>query len=375
MQRSLWCAVLLTAFCVPTASALIALGVRAGPLFIQEFWRDGKAYYEITNLTDKEVTVSVTAPDGTRAGPLKIAASKSKALPAPRGKNPAATGYMRFTVNGTSVGALRPPENRNLPKEKGRLTCGGYNGNGGQNPDLWMVQSQSRYHGGDVIEMTFLVKATSGGFTLTRTDDDRLPRGQVFLPAIDVTSETLAVEKDNEKYVVSLRNPKKALPWHRVTARFRAPAVKGLKSGVIMGSWQHKAGGGGALARSVVLVPKAAAGEKAESRDLDNLQGAWDWYKPRAGNGVLLLIHGNRIFAMPYEDGERIDTAMLAARRQIGAETFTLETQGGKRYLALGKGGRLEYRLERGILHIVDRADRQDIWGLASIRGDYKRGR
>jgi hypothetical protein len=377
MRRYLWCAVFFFALCLP-ASALIALGIStSSPLFIQEFWREGKAHYEITNLTDKEVTVFATAPGGTRAGPWKIGARKSKAFPAPKAKNPAATGYMSFTLDGRGIGAIQPPVDRNVPKEKGRSTCVGYNGNGGRNPNLWMVQEQSRYHGGDMITMTFLVKATSGGFTLARTDDDRLPRGQLFLPPIDVTSETLAVEKDPQKYVVRLGNPKMELEWHRVTARFQAPEVRGLKSAVIMGNWASDpgVGGGGVLARSVVLVPKDAAGEKPKSMNLASLQGAWDSYRPKAGNGLLLLIHGNRIFAMPYEDDERIEPVMLTARQQIGSDTFTLEQQGDKHFLALRNGGRLEFKLEQGTLSILNTAVRRDIWGLSSIRGDYKRGR
>jgi hypothetical protein len=64
---------------------------------------------------------------------------------------------------------------------------------------------------------------------------------------------------------------------------------------------------------------------------------------------ALLLVHGNRLVIVPYADDER--------------------------FLVLGSGGRLEYRLAGGVLTIVRPAARLDIWGVRTISGDYKRGR
>jgi hypothetical protein len=386
MKPIVGCAALALLFCTSVTADQLPLGVSPSHrLFIQEYWKDGRAYYGIINLADKEVTVSVSTPDGTRAGPWKIAARESKSFPLPAIKN--VQGYMRVEKDGNGIGLLEVPVDSNVPKEKGELTCVGYNGNGGRDPKLWMVQKQDRYQAGDAVEVTFVIQATDGLLEFARADDDRLPAGQVFLSPIDVTSETLHVKKTDEKFVVTLVNPKKIVAWHRVTVRFRAPEVRTLKSGVIMGTWWNDAAKGGfgsghVLARSVVLAPKEAAQGKPLEKDWQavetaNLQGAWDCYRPKTANGVLLLVHGNRVFVMRYEDDERLELVKLATDpRQAGADTFVLQQQEGKRYLVLKSGGRLEYRLENGVLTIVQPAARADIWGSQEmITGQFTRGR
>src|SRR5262245_61778290 len=110
---------------------------------------------------------------------------------------------------------------------------------------------------------------------------------------------------------------------------------------------------------------------KQEEIDLERMQGAWDAYRPD-GKGVALLVHGNRIFAMRYEDDERIEPQFLLQDplRRAGVDHFTLETKGKRRYIVLKNGGRLEYRLEERGLRILERQPGKDIWGSASICGD-----
>src|SRR5262245_7566609 len=218
--------VLLLVLVVQARADLTPLGVSSSePIYVQEFWDAGKAYYRIMNFAEKEVVIGLVAPDGTVTGPWKIPAREHKALPAPVAK-PGAEGYVLVQRDGNTVGTLLPPIDLNVPKEKGVATCTGYNGNGGQNPNIWMLQAQSTYRGGDVIEVTFLVKATGGGIRLNRTDDDRLLHGQLFLAPIDVSSETLTIKKENDRLTIDCAAPKKKADWHRVTAGFQAPRVR-----------------------------------------------------------------------------------------------------------------------------------------------------
>jgi hypothetical protein len=356
---------------------LTALGVSPSePIYVQEFWSSGKPYYRILNFAEKEVAIGLTAPDGTRTGPWKIPAHDHRAIPAPIAK-PGVTGYVLLQRDETRVGALPPPVDRNVPEEKGELTCMGYNGNGGQYPNVWMLQKQSTFQAGDVIEMTFLLKATDGGLRLTRTDDDRLPHGQFFLEPIDVASETLTVKKEDKQFAIDCSAPRKNADWHRVTVRFQAPRVRAMKAGVVMGHYYSASGSGGALARSVVLLHRAD-GKPAPKKDAaawaeaNKLQGTWDHYDPKTTRGNLLLIHGNRIFTMPYEDDERVETLHLSVAGRQGGDSFTLETKDGKWFIVLKTGGRLEYTLEKRILRIVRPAERKDVWGFGAIRGEYR---
>jgi RNA polymerase sigma factor (sigma-70 family) len=111
---------------------------------------------------------------------------------------------------------------------------------------------------------------------------------------------------------------------------------------------------------------------KREEMDLERLQGAWDSHQPD-GKGVALLVHGNRIFAMRYEDDERIEPQFLLQDplRPAGADQFALETRGKRRYIVLKNGGRLEYQLEERGLRILERQPGKNIWESASICGDY----
>jgi hypothetical protein len=255
----------------------------------------------------------------------------------------------------------------------------GHNGNGGQGPDLWMVQQQGRYHGGELIELIFLVKTADAVLQISRAHDDRLPYGQRFLAPIEVACPTLRIEKQADKFEVVLSAPKKKVAWHRVVARFRAPQVRTMKAGIVVGSYRSQSGSSRVLGRCVVLVPKpedkkAPVKMGPETVELMKLQGAWDCYVPKTTKGNVLLVHGNRIFIMPYEDDERLEPLSLVVARRLGADTFTLEKKDGKRYIVLGTGGRLEYTLENRALRIVQPARRKDIWGLESIRGEYRSG-
>src|SRR5262245_8789259 len=139
---------------------LVVLGIRSSSekLFLQECWHEGKPYYSIANLADEEITISVTAPDGTEAGPWKIGARESKNCPVPIVKNPGAEDFMTVYKDGREIGILRPPSNENLPKEKGYATSKNYDAGGDPSP-LWAVQKQSTYQAGEVVEVTFVVKA------------------------------------------------------------------------------------------------------------------------------------------------------------------------------------------------------------------------
>src|SRR5262245_20424286 len=236
---------LLLVLVVQARADLTALGVSSSePIYVQEFWDAGKAYYRIMNFAEKEVAIDLVAPDGTRTGPWKIPARDHKAIAAPIAK-PGAEGYVLLQRDCKTVGTLLPPIDLNVPNEKGEATCTGCNGSGGQNPNVWMVQRQSTYRGGDVIEVTFLVKATGGGIRLSRTDDDRLLHGQLFLAPIDVSSETLTVKKENDRFTIDCAAPKKNADWHRVTARFQSPRVRAMKSGVVVGDYYSESGAGG----------------------------------------------------------------------------------------------------------------------------------
>jgi len=144
-----------------------------------------------------------------------------------------------------------------------------------------------------------------------------------------------------------------------------------------VGDYYSESGSGGGLARSVVLLPgaegkKAPRGDEAAWAEADKLQGVWDLYDTKTTRGNLLLIHGNRIFSMPYEDDERVETLHLTVAGRQGGDSFTLETKDGKRFIVLKTGGRLEYSLEKQILRIVRPAERKDVWGFKSICGEYK---
>jgi RNA polymerase sigma factor (sigma-70 family) len=249
----------------------IVLGLRAiDKLFLQECWHEGEPFYSIANLADEEITIAVKAPDGTRAGPWKIGARESRSCPVPIVKNP---GERDFMKDGREIGLLRPPANEKLPKEKGYATNKNYNAGGDPSP-LWAVQKKSTYQGGDVVEITFVVKAPNPkrkereynvtGFSLSRVDPKnfRPDFGQVILPAVEVTSETLTIEKDKEKFSVKVEDPKKEAEWHRVTARFAAPKMRTLKAGVVAGTWRGDGGGDRWLLRAIVLVPKAVKERK-----------------------------------------------------------------------------------------------------------------
>ena len=357
-----------------TRADLTALGVSASePIYVQEFWSGGKASYRILNLAEQEVAIGIVAADGTRTGPWKIPARDHKAIPAPVVK-PGAMGYVVFERDGRAVGALEPAVDLNVPKEKGEATCMGYNGNGGRNPNVWMVQQQSTYQGGDVIEMTFLVKPSDGGIRLSRNyDEDRLPHGQFALTPLAVTCETLTVKKGENQFTVDCTTPKKNADWHRVTARFQTPRVRAIKSGVIVGDYYSESGSAGGLARSVILLPRAGGkAPKKDEAETDKLQGLWGQYDTKTTRGNLLLIHGNRMFSMPYEDDERIETLHLNVSGGQGGDRFTLETKDGKRFIVLKTGGRLEYTLENRTLRIVRPAERRDLWGFQSICGEYR---
>jgi hypothetical protein len=350
---------------------LIGLGISGDRIYVQEYWSEGKPYYRIINFAEGEIAIGLVAPGGKKTGPWKIPARGHQSIPAPLGK-PGGQGYVVFELNGREVGALPPAVDVNVPNEKGEATCMGYGGNGGQNANFWMVQAKSSYYGGDVIEVAFLIRAGEGGLQIYRKDDDRLPRGQMFLTPIDVTCETLNVQKDEDKFIVSLAAPKKDAAWHRVTARFQAPVVRTMKAGVVMGHYLRAGGGSGALARCIVLQPKANDKDapvkpSEEAVETSKLQGVWDCYQPKTTKGMLLLVCGNRIFAMPYEDDERL------ANSYNPGEVFTLEKKDGKRFIVLRTGGRLEYTWENNTLRILQPAEnRRDYLGFKSIVGVYK---
>lgn len=243
-------------------SATIAHALIAAPsvglvfdrqVFLQEYWRFGIAYVQVTNRTPQDAAVTVTAPDGTPTGPWKVKAGVSKSFRTPEPKKVGEN--WRVAKDGTSMGLFDSPQDKNLPKEEGFASCVNLNG-WGRNPDLWMVQKASRYDSGSVIEVSFHIKSQSGVLTLSKTPSG-LPANLSLAPVIDAASDTLTVREDENGISLDLSAPKKEADWHRVTARFRAPKTKALTVAIIDGTI-GEAGRPRRLTRGVVIGPQKA---------------------------------------------------------------------------------------------------------------------
>src|SRR5262249_58521624 len=89
-------------------------------VFVQEYWRFGVAYVQVTNRTAQETAVTLTTTDGAQAPwKLKAGVSKSFKTPAPKKANE----NWRVSKDGNSMGVVSAPVDTNIPKEEGFASC------------------------------------------------------------------------------------------------------------------------------------------------------------------------------------------------------------------------------------------------------------
>lgn len=238
----------------PSSQGLIAVGVNWGHgVFVQEYWRLGFPYYNVTNTTAKDISVSVVGK-AKLAGPVKIKKDATKPI---RIEVAAEAGKLvRVDADGRSLGVIDHCHELTPPPDDGFATCMGLNGSGGRDLNIWMVQKSMKFPAASTVEVTFVVKSRPGQLFLLKQLETVPSDSVAFVPIKSAKSETLPLREDDKGFYIDLGNPKKEAAWHRITARFETPATKTPRVAMVEGLFTSGSGGGHGLSRGFVVVPK-----------------------------------------------------------------------------------------------------------------------
>jgi hypothetical protein len=238
-------------FTSPLLADQIPLGLRWDKVFVQEYWKDGKPYYAIANIGDRNAIVWTT--DG--AGKWKVKAGQIARVAVQPGQNGA---LFRFMIDQQNLGLLQQPVTPKQPVKDGYATYLGLNGSGGGYQDLYCVQKEFSFPSGGIIEIDLIVPSKRGTITFWKQKRNDYPLPQALI--IEAKCATLPVTDTGGTIVIDANKPLKDEPTHTVLLKFRAPMVQRKTMVIIDGNATLTQGGAHGITRGVVVDRGQAAG-------------------------------------------------------------------------------------------------------------------
>lgn len=216
-------------------------------VFVQEFWREGKAHYAVFNDGPAAVSLGVFPRKGgaALAGPWKL---EPKGFLEVEVSGLVGKGLVEFKVEGgKSLGLLdSPTEGPAAGKEKKPVANVGLNGSGGRQANLWTEQDTVSFAAGGKVELRLSLPAGAGV----------LMYDAAKLPGLELSSETLDIQRDGDKIKIDLAKPKTPKDRHTLVLRFPTTEDKPQPALIVVDGWLSTPGGGGhGVTRGVIVVP------------------------------------------------------------------------------------------------------------------------
>jgi hypothetical protein len=237
-------------FSFPASADVIGVGLDwREKVFVQEFWKEGKAHYAVFNDSPAAVSLSVHPRKGgaALAGPWKL---EPKGFLEVEAAALVGKGLIEFKLEGgKSLGLLDAPTEppAAVAKEKNPVANVGLNGSGGRQANLWTEQDAVSFAAGGKVELRLLLPTGAG----------TLMYDAAKLPGMELSSETLDIQRDGDKIKIDLAKPKTAKERHTLVLRFPASTEeKPQPRLVVVDGWLSTPGGGGhGVTRGVIVVP------------------------------------------------------------------------------------------------------------------------
>jgi len=236
---------------IPAAADVIGVGLDwREKVYVQEFWKEGKAHYAIFNDSPAAISLSVLPRKGGAllAGPWKL---EPKTFLEVDATPLVGQDLIEFKLDGgKSLGLLAAPTAAPATgKEKKPVANVGLNGSGGRQANLWTEQDTISFAAGEKVELRLSLPAGAGVLMFDAAK----------LPGLELTSETLDIQRDKDKIKIDLSKPKTPQDRHALVLRFPAAGSTDEKpqpSLVVVDGWLATPGGGGhGVTRGVIVVP------------------------------------------------------------------------------------------------------------------------